>query len=98
MHLNKIQSPQLLHWYAYWKKSKGVDTSGIRGANDLLSPEVDEMKDRLLILQNHYVVLQKKEEYTKQTLINSQSKWTQFSREILNISKELLYTVEAMGG
>ena len=38
----------------------------------------------------HYVVLEKKEEYAKSTLIDSQSKWTLFSKDILNIAKELL--------
>jgi len=28
-------------------------------------PEADELKERLLMLQKHYLVLQKKEEYTK---------------------------------
>lgn len=49
------------------------------------------------MLQKHYIVLQKKEEYTKQTLIDSQSKWTNFSKEILNIAKELLFSLESMG-
>jgi hypothetical protein len=35
-------------------------------------------------------MLEKKEDYAKNTLIESQSKWTLFSRDILNISKELL--------
>lgn len=30
-------------------------------------------------------------------MIESQSKWTNFSKEILNISKELLFTIESMG-
>lgn len=30
-------------------------------------------------------------------MIESQSKWTTFSKEILNISKELLFTLESMG-
>ncbi len=30
-------------------------------------------------------------------MIDSQSKWTNFSKEILNIAKELLFTVESMG-
>ncbi len=49
----------------------------------------------MLLLQKHYVMLEKKEEYAKNTLIESQSKWTLFSRDILNISKELLQTLEA---
>ena len=61
------------------------------------SPEADDLKERLLMLQKHYLVLQKKEEYTKQTLIDSQSKWTTFSKEILNIAKELLFSLESMG-
>ena len=65
--------------------------------NNMLSPEVEDLKERLLMLQKHYLILQKKEEYTKQTLIESQSKWTNFSKEILNISKELLFSLEQMG-
>lgn len=49
----------------------------------------------MLLLQKHYVMLEKKEDYAKNTLIESQSKWTLFSRDILNISKELLQTLEA---
>ena len=49
------------------------------------------------MLQKHYIAMQKKEQYLKQTLIQSQSKWTSFAREITNISKELLFSVEAMG-
>ena len=60
-------------------------------------PEAEDLKERLLMLQKHYLVLQKKEEYTKQTLIDSQSKWTTFSKEILNIAKELLFSLESMG-
>ena len=44
----------------------------------------------MMMLQKHYLVLEKKEEYAKTTLIESQSKWTLFSKDILNIAKELL--------
>lgn len=50
-----------------------------------------------MLLQKHYVVVQKKEQHAKTTLIQSQSKWTSFAREIVNISKELLFSLEAMG-
>jgi len=50
----------------------------------------------MLVLQKHYVVLEKKEEYAKSTLIESQSKWTLFSKDILNIAKELLNTLDAL--
>ena len=48
------------------------------------------------MLQKHYLVLEKKEEYAKTTLIESQSKWTLFSKDILNIAKELLNTLNAL--
>lgn len=59
------------------------------------NPELEDLKEKMLLLQKHYVMLEKKEEYAKNTLIESQSKWTLFSRDILNISKELLQTLEA---
>jgi len=86
--LPKLSSPQIFHWYANFKKKGGV----MLGA----SPEAEETKERLLMLQKHYLILQKKEDYTRQTLIESQSKWTNFSKEILNIAKELLFTMEKM--
>lgn len=59
--------------------------------------ESEELKEKFILLQKHYLVLQKKEQYAKSTLIQSQSKWTSFAREIVNISKELLFSMEAMG-
>ena len=59
--------------------------------------ELEDLKEKFILLQKHYVVLQKKEQYAKSTLIQSQSKWTSFAREIVNISKELLFSIEAMG-
>lgn len=49
------------------------------------------------MLQKNAYLIQKREEYAKQTLVESQSKWTTFSKEILNISKELFFTLERMG-
>ena len=54
------------------------------------------MRRRMMMLQKHYLVLEKKEEYAKTTLIESQSKWTLFSKDILNIAKELLNTLDAL--
>ena len=59
--------------------------------------ELEELKEKFILLQKHYLVLQKKEQYAKSTLIQSQSKWTSFSREIVNIAKELLFSLEAIG-
>lgn len=59
-------------------------------------PELEDSKEKLFNLQKHYLILQKKEEYAKTTLIESQSKWTNFSKDILNIAKELHLTLEKM--
>ena len=40
--------------------------------------------------------MEKKEEYAKNTLIESQSKWTLFSKDVLTIAKELLSTLMAL--
>lgn len=40
--------------------------------------------------------MEKKEEYAKNSLVDSQSKWTLFSRDILYIAKELLSTLDAL--
>ena len=51
--LPKISSPQLFHWYANFKKKPG---SSVRGGalsamdHSHLSPELDETKERLLML------------------------------------------------
>lgn len=62
------------------------ENSAFGGGIEMQSPEVEDLKEKLLLLQKHYVILEKKEEYAKNTLIESQSKWTLFSRDILNIS------------
>lgn len=34
-------------------------------------PENDELKEQMVMLQKHYLVLQKKEEYAKSSLVDS---------------------------
>jgi hypothetical protein len=94
--LPKLSSPSLFHWYATFKKKQAMGGSSLPGGA-LDNVELEELKEKFMLLQKHYVVLQKKEQYAKSTLIQSQSKWTSFSREIVNISKELLFSLEAMG-
>lgn len=104
--LPKLSSPQLFHWYAHFKKKQAVggvpgSTSALslgQGGNPMLdNVELEDLKEKYMLLQKHYIVLQKKEQYAKSTLIQSQSKWTSFAREIVNISKELLFSLESMG-
>lgn len=91
-----MQSPQLFHWYANFKKKEAL-SGGNLNSGLLDNLEGEELREKFMLLQKHYVILQKKEQYAKNTLIQSQSKWTSFAREIVNISKELLFSLEAMG-
>jgi LisH domain-containing protein ARMC9 len=95
VNLSKNSSPEIFHWYASFKKRGGPSTSeqNYRSAN---VADTEELREQLEILQRQYVSLEKREEYAKSTLVKSQSNWTFFSRDILNISKELLMTMDAL--
>ena len=75
INLPKSSSPQIFHWYANFKKKTGlhVQEGFGMGASDQgrLDAEAEEYKEKLNLLQRHYVVLEKKEEYAKSTLIES---------------------------
>jgi LisH domain-containing protein ARMC9 len=45
-------------------------------------------------LKKQFVILQKREEYTRNTLVESQTKWTSFAKEILSLTKDLYSCVE----
>lgn len=60
--LPKLSSPQIFHWYATFKKKAGPNGRDILTGS---SPEVEDTKERLLMLQKHYLILQKKEDYTR---------------------------------
>lgn len=66
-------TPQLFHWYANFKKKAGLHVAeGHELARaDHQSPEVEDLRDKLLTLQKHYVILEKKEDYAKSTLVES---------------------------
>jgi ketosteroid isomerase-like protein len=71
-----------------------------RGAREEISDDLREEYERLTqevaSLQAEYSSLSQKEEFARNTLIESQSKWTNFSKDILNMSKELLRALEQM--
>ncbi len=48
-------------------------------------------------MQKTLVTLQKKEQYAKKTLFDSQVKWTNFSGEITKHCKELIHVMEQKG-
>ena len=46
--LPKLSSPQLFHWYANFKKKGGV--ANPRDLSSAISPEAEDIKERLLML------------------------------------------------
>ena len=58
----------------------------------------DEMpSEEVVALQHKLSILQKREELAKQTLLEAQTKWTNFSREILNIAREFYASLASSG-
>ena len=65
--ISKNTSPAIFHWYANFKKKAGPSEMGASPVH----ADAEELKERLLMMQRHYVMLEKKEEYAKSTLIES---------------------------
>jgi len=65
-----LSSPQLFHWYANFKKKTGLGGAASSGPM-LENVELEDLKDKFLLLQKHFVVIQNKEQYAKSTLIQS---------------------------
>ena len=51
-----MSSPQVFHWYANYKKKQA---GGMSRQNDSMAqaPELEDLKERMLMLQKHYLVL-----------------------------------------
>jgi len=67
--LHKMSSPWLFHWYANFKKRQALGGVAERpgGHGGLLDDvELEELKEKFMLLQKHYVVLQKKEQYARE--------------------------------
>lgn len=56
--------------------------------------ELYEIAQKYEELQKQYALLQKREDYTRNTLVESQAKWTSFAKDILNLTKDLYNCVE----
>ena len=59
------------------------------------SSQNDEMTDRLAQMQKTLVNYQRKEQYAKKALYDSQIKWTHFSSDIVRVCKELIEAMES---
>ena len=78
----------------------GVYLTGLKkekGSAGAESGQDEDVYDRLQQLQKTMVLLQKKEQYAKKTLLESQVKWTNFSGEIVRHCKELIQGMELAG-
>jgi len=98
-HASQNQQPALISMYkSYIENSKGKPPKGKAGSkkgseptyeNPLNPKELDDLKK-----QN--VLLQQREEYTRNTLVESQTKWTSFCKDILNLTRELYSCLESI--
>jgi hypothetical protein len=58
--LPKLSSPSIFHWYANFKKKQALgNASSLSGAGSsvLDNVELEELKEKFMLLQKHYVVL-----------------------------------------
>ncbi|CAG9330157.1 unnamed protein product [Blepharisma stoltei] len=101
-HSGQNQEPLLVQMYKAYNQDKGkrVQPRGKTGresnaAFEELEAQFAVAKQELEDLNNQYIILQKREEYARNTLLESQTKWTNFSKDILNMTKELYRVVEA---
>jgi hypothetical protein len=102
---HKLSTPATLHNTSHSMQSNVQNQSHLSGyiptshqgnsVSGETSPINDgglqERRDQFLALRNQYIMLQKKEQYTKATLIESQTKWTNFSITILSIAKDVYF-------
>lgn len=94
---NASQNQQPLLVQIYKNYSSGKSRSQPRGKNvrkELESSFDEEVFAEHEELKSQYFLLQKREEYTRNTLVESQAKWTSFSKDILSLTKDLYSCVE----
>lgn len=103
-HSGQNAEPLLVQMYKAYNSGKGgrVQPRGKTGrkeeiaASEELEGQLAVAKQELGDIQGQYEILQKREEYARNTLLESQTKWTNFSKDILNMTKELYRTIEAV--
>lgn len=93
------QQPALILMYKnYVEGSKGKPPKGKVGnkKNVNISFDSSSADKELDELKKQHVLLQQREEYTRNTLVESQTKWTSFCKDILNLTKELYSCLESV--
>ena len=91
------QQPALVLMFKNW--SEGNKKKPPAGKNSGKKPveqsfEVAEVEKEFEELRRQHVLLQEREEYTRNTLVESQTKWTSFCKDILNLTKDLYSCLE----
>lgn len=93
------QQPALITMYKnYIENTKGKPPKGKAGTKKGAEPvyEASMNTRELEDLKKQNVLLQKREEYTRNTLVESQTKWTSFCKDILNLTRELYSCLESI--
>ena len=70
--------------------------SDVSGLLDTEANNIELIKEEYGILREQYDLVIKREEYTKNKLLESQAKWTMFAQDILGIGKELFKAVNTL--
>lgn len=84
--------PLLVQIYKNYTSGKSRSQPKGKNVRKEVEPSIeDEEEDdpRYQELKMQYIMLQKREESTRNTLVESQGKWTSFSKDILNLTKDL---------
>ena len=95
------QEPELVKIFKSWNgESKKRPPTGKNMSKNVgkkameVSVDYGEIEKELEELKGQHVLLQEREEYTRNTLVESQTKWTSFCKDILNVTKDLYSCLE----
>ena len=75
------------------QKANSINQVQPRGENNVAT---DSVNDRLSQMQKTLMTQQRKEQYAKKALYESQIKWTHFSTDIIRYCKELIEAMETL--
>jgi len=103
-HLTPKSVPVLYQMYAVYSKRAdgggGATPNKRAGGSGTPTPEVaamtliqEDFREKYNGMQLQCAELQRKEEYARSTLIESQTKWTSFAKEILNVAIDLVKAI-----
>eukprot|EP00357_Protocruzia_adherens_P001238 CAMPEP_0115041492 /NCGR_PEP_ID=MMETSP0216-20121206/45553_1 /TAXON_ID=223996 /ORGANISM="Protocruzia adherens, Strain Boccale" /LENGTH=918 /DNA_ID=CAMNT_0002423127 /DNA_START=224 /DNA_END=2980 /DNA_ORIENTATION=- len=93
--LQPMSNPILMQVYQDFLRESGTQSAkGHRDKSRYENQSYDDLKEKYQGLQTQYSATQKRLEHARSDLIESQTKWTNFTRDILNLAKDLLKSIK----